>query len=488
MNEDIARKLESVKGLAGSGNILAETVKKMSDFLMTMEPGDIVRSDPPLAVAVPLATDLWYLWTHCNLMAKYYVKAKDDYSTPFDGDHFDYRPYMAVNLSFLTVLTGLKPLKICRDLYKQLSVDTYFDVYSMTIKNDWKNDGVYWINTSAFELWHKDKTPQYSSEGSTGYKRSPNDYVGYISFPVGQLGIMETISLMQETDLGGYKLTAIDTSTTLKDKYWPKLPPAFGDFNNPSPDGTPLLQDKDKPSLQSTPEIFPDAKNSNGNQLSGMNYCYGRHMIESAYLMPSTPILSQNTVNSDKTAAYAPTANLDVEIISTPLKQYSEDVKPKMWMRYWIHKDSTLPVPGEFMGILIRPVATPPHVWWFQESSPFVYAGNWMETDKLTSGVVTQVILEANRIDHGIGNQYYVKIQGCEVLITSTDFFTYSKGDRVAIVKLKTTNISNVEVDNLLPATKSFTWLDQEYLKKTDELLEKVNRVIVPMTFYKLKH
>jgi hypothetical protein len=298
---------------------------------------------------------------------------------------------------------------------------------------------------------------------------------------------MEVISLIQETDLSGYKFTAVDT-VTLKDKYWPKLPPAFGDFNNPSPDGTPLLQDKDKPSLQSTPEIFPDAKNSNGNQLSGMNYCYGRHMIESAYLMPSTPILSQNTVNSDKTAAYAPTANLDVEIISTPLKQYSEDVKPKMWMRYWIHKDSTLPVPGEFVGILIRPVATPPHVWWFQESSPFVYAGNWMETDKLTSGIVTQVILEKDRIDKGIGNQYYVKVQGCEVLITSTDFFTYSKGDRVAIVKLKTTNISNVEVDNLLPATKSFTWLDQEYLKKTDELLEKVNRVIVPMTFYKLKH
>jgi hypothetical protein len=146
-------------------------------------------------------------------------------------------------------------------------------------------------------------------------------------------------------------------------------------------------------------------------------------------------------------------------------------------MRYWIHKDSTLPVPGEFIGILCRPVATPPHVWWFQESSPFLYAGNWMETGNLTSGVITAVTREANRTDGGIGDEYKVKIQGCEVTVYSTDFYTYSVGDRAAILKL----------DSATAATKSFTWLDQDPFLQTEENTVITDYVIIPATFYKIK-
>jgi len=163
----------------------------------------------------------------------------------------------------------------------------------------------------------------------------------------------------------------------------------------------------------------------------------------------------------------------DVELFSSPMEKYTEDVKPKMWMRYWIHKSSQI-VPGEFVGILCKPNVAPPHVWWFQESSPFLYAGNWLETWNLTSGVVTEVTLEADRTDGQIGNQYKIKIQGCEVSIEASDFLLYSVGDRVAVVKM----------DSIETApTKSFTWLDQPTFKKEHEGELVTNFIIIPATF-----
>jgi hypothetical protein len=331
---------------------------------------------------------------------------------------------------------------------------------------------MFWINTVAFELWTKGKGMQYASDGpSKDFK--VNDYVGYISFPIGQLGVMEVVSLLQETELSGYKFTAYDNSGY----YWPKA--------------APTLEDKDKPKIQSTPEMFPDGKDSNGNILAGQNYCFGRHLIESAYLVPSTLVANQNARNSDGTTARAPVAKEDVELFSSKMAKYAEAVEPKLWMRYWIHKDSTLPVPGEFIGILCRPVAVPPHVWWFQESSPFLYAGNWMETGNLTSGIIISVLLEAERDDNGIGNQYDVKIQGCEVTVYSTDFYDYKVGDRVAILKLDSTATPTTD-EQKAAAKKSYTWLDQVYFKASDSDKDKntstTNYVIIPATFYKKKN
>jgi hypothetical protein len=346
-----------------------------------------------------------------------------------------------------------------RDLVKNLSERTYFDIYDMKWVTEWANNGIYWINTIAFEIWQNGLGQQYASDGPKGFKI--NDYVGYLTFPIGQLGVMEVISLIQETDLSGYDFEGVDAL----DNYLVKIP------------ASDTLTDDEKPSLQSTPALFPDMKDANGNALAGENYCYGRHLIESAYLVPDEIVDSQNEKNSSGETAYAPNPKLDVELFSSKMKQYPEDVKPKKWMRYWIHKDSTLPVPGEFIGILCRPVACPPHVWWFQESSPFVYAGNWVETGNLTSGVVTVVTLEADRTDGKIGNQYRVKIQGCEVIIEASDFLVYAVGDRVAVLKL----------DSIVTAaTKSFTWLDQPTFKSTDNLTEKITYLILPATFYKI--
>lgn len=444
-SENIARALASMKGLAGSGNILSKLVSDISDIVMTMEPGDFVNTKSGQKFAAPVASDLWYLFYHDNFLKKYHADESADFK------HYKYAPYLSTNLSFLSSLTGLKPLKIFADL-DSLGIDEGF---GEIIKPQYANNGMYWINTIAFEIWGKGISIQYASDGPKGF--NPNDYVGYLSFPIGQLGVMEVISLLQETELTGNQFVAVEGLST----YWPK--------------NVADLKDNDKPSLQSTPEMFPDAKNSNGNILSGQNYCYGRHLVENGYVVPDKPVPSQNSQNSDHSGAYGPTPSRDVELFSKKMEKYAETVEPKLWMRYWIHKDSTLPVPGEFIGILCRPVATPPHVWWFQESSPFLYAGNWLETGNLTSGIVTA---RATSMDWPT-YIYKVKVQGVEVWCYTTDFYEYGSGDRVALVKLDTTTAK---------ADKSFTWLDQKHLKVVDAGTVKVNYAIIPATFYKQRH
>lgn len=417
--EQVSRQLASMKGLAGSGNILSYFVEKIEGLVATMEPGDFVRSDTGNVSAAPVAADVWYLYYNENLLQGYF-------STGPDFLHFDYSDYLAENLAFLELLPGLKPLKVLTDL-DSLDIEEGF---GSIIPSQYENNGMYWVNTLAFELWNTGIGMRYASAGPKNFV--PNDYVGYIAFPVGQLGIMEVISILQETALSGYKFTAVDSNPA----YQKKEPPD--------------LTDDQKPSLQDTPEMFPDMKDSNGNAIAGQNYCFGRHIVESAYILKDR-----------------------CENVADKLKDY-EAVEPKMWMRYWIHKDDTLPVPGEFIGILTRPVSCPPHVWWFQESAPFLYAGNWVELNQLTSGVITAITDEGDRTDGGTGSQYTVKVQGCSILIDATDFFEYHVGDRVAIIKLDREK-----------ATESFAWHNQTRLKETDEGVKKTNFIIAPFTFYK---
>lgn len=455
--EELARKLESMKGLSGSGTVLSNAVRKLADFVGTMEPGDIVAGDN--ISAAPIGYDLWYLAFHQNMMQKYYDGT--------DFKYFKYDTYLSENLGFLSYLPGLKPLKVLTDLDTQFQIlapgerEHHYDLWSLNYQ--YANNGVYWINTAFFEFRPEGLSFEYPSEGSPGFKSNPNDYVGYIAFPIGQLGAMEVISLFTETDLTGYPFAAYASS---------------GYYHQKEPISD--LEDKYKPTVQSTPEMFPDAKDARGNALSGQHYCYGRHLIDAlGYYKPEDPASQQNEKNSDGSSAYAPVADRDVELWAANIKDYGEEIKPKLWMRYWIHKDSTFPVPGEFVGILVRPEATPPHVWWFQESSPFLYAGNWMETGNLTSGIVTGVTLEADRTDGGTGDLYKVKVQGCEIQIAASDYLRYSVGDRVAVLK----------TGSLAKADKSFASLNQTYLKDSDSytktLVINCLYVILPLTFYK---
>uniref|UniRef100_A0A6M3JCQ6 Uncharacterized protein n=1 Tax=viral metagenome TaxID=1070528 RepID=A0A6M3JCQ6_9ZZZZ len=436
---DVSAIIDSMKGISGSGNVLSQSIKNLVDFIGTLDPGDAIMGADQFPSTAPIGYDLWYLWTHSNFLANYFAHSGTE------GDHFNYTNYLAANLKALERLTGLRPLKILKNIPAPIaeggddwithSAGEGYDTWKM--QDEWFQNGVYWINTMAFELHPLDISNQYPSDGPKDF--DPNISVGYVTFPIGQLGVMEVISLMQETGLSGNRFAAVDSLST----YWPK--PALTD-----------VPESDKPALQTPPELFPAMKDGRGNALAGQNYCYGRHLVEDAYRVVAD----------------------GVELFSAAMGKYPEDVKPKFWMRYWIKQDDTFPVPGEFIGILVRPVAAPPHVWWFQESSPFLYAGHWMETWNLTSGVITEVILEAARTDSGVGNQYKVKIQGCEVIIDATDFLLYSVGDRVAVLKASSTAAAK---------TTSFRWLDQSVLKKTDEETVKTEYIIFPGTFYKLK-
>lgn len=421
-SEQISRIIASMKGLAGTGNVLSAAVDKIEGLVATMEPGDFVRSDTNTASAAPVSADLWYLFTTDNFLS-YYDKDPD-------LKHQDYKKYITDSLSFLPA--KLKPMRALKDLAQLIptTVTNVFAVFDMW--QEWANEGEYWVTAMAFELINKDKKIQNPSDGPKGYK--PNDYVGYLSFPIGQLGVMEVISLIQETKLRGYKLGGLEIHVKDTLKYTE----------------TPVSCEK---------AMFPP------ENYAGLNYCYGKHLVESGYRVPDEVI--------KETPEQSPVSR-DVEIFASK-DDRAEDIKPKKWFRYWINKDSKIPVPGEFVGIVVKPTAIPPHVWWFQESTPLLYAGNWVETVNLTSGHVKSVKLEADR-GSGVGNEYEVEVQGVVVKIYSTDFYLYAVGDRVAIVK----------IDSILTwPDKSFTWKNQTVFKKADKDTVKTNYVIIPAVFYR---
>jgi hypothetical protein len=395
-----------MKGVSGSANVLAKISELLKGANLTMEPGDFVGAGSPTHVsAAPIAYDLWYLHSHDNFLS-HYSQASDGYDD-----------YLSEAMGFLAKLVGLKPIKALKSLAQLVKVQVSTGHPVIQYRDAWANDGVYWINTLAFELW--------SSRGSIRYSSSQNanGYRGYISMPMGQLGVMEVISLFRETELSGYQ------------------------FNGS------MLKSDASPGAEETPvaprpaEMFPPTSNAANNG------CFGTHLVESAYLKKDE----------------------DFEWLASKLTAYAEDTDPKLWMRLWIKPGAKWPVPGEFVGILCKALATPPHVWWFQESNPFVYAGNWMDTWNLTSGVVTEVIAEEARTDSRKGNQYKVKIQGCEIYVESSDYFEYSVGDRVAILKTDSTSQC---ID------QSYTWNHIEAMTAADKGTTKYNYIIIPAVFY----
>ena len=415
----MAQLVSSKQGASGSGATLSQFVSALNR-IMTLDPGDYVNKGRGISIAAPVATDLWYLFYHFNMLADYYTE-----------EVVDYTEYLNENLQFLENLPGLKPLRILRSAgdLEVVTNGTFVEPY--VFKNQYTNNGVYWVNSLYWELIHPGVSLQDYSAGPKEF--DVNSYVGYIAFPVGQLGVMELITMVQETLLSGYKFSGGES------------PSSSGYVEKPaaSPDSDMA------PQSQVPGEMFPPVP-------ANLGKCYGLHLVDSAgYYVEKT----------------------STEFLATKVNYWGTDIAPKKWMRHWIHRESTYPVPGEFIGILCKPLVTPPHLWWFQESSPFLYAGGWVETGELTSGVITEVILEENRTDGGtVGNLYFVKIQGCEVAVESTDFFTYAVGERVVIVKIdeltETVADESTTVENMFLFTEA---------NKLDNLN---NYVIVPLSFY----
>ena len=419
--------VNSLKGISGTGRTLGRIAAMERLGLTSLEPGDIISKLQDIKVSIPIATDLWYIWSADNLMAHYHMEAKDQ-------NYYDFSAYIINNLGFLMVLPGLSPLKTLKDPGQVFRAELYY-AHSDTVRDQWVNNGQFWVNTLAFEMCPSWISIKYPSDGPEYFH--PNDYRGYFTFPVGQLGVMETISLIRETQLSGAKMQG---------EYY---------INPREP------QTGEAPNLSYPPKLMPDPSVSE----PGQNVCYGDHLIQSGYIMPE--------LSSDIPFSVAP--KRDLEYLATKPEGYIGTTEPKKWMRYWVHQHSKFPVPGEFIGILCKPITLPPHVWWFQESNPFLYAGNWVETHSLTSGVVVGITLEAERTDGRLGNLYSVKVQGCEVLVESSDFMEYSIGDRVAIAKLSSTVTTQSE---------SYSWLDQFELTSESYRTAVTEYRIIPLTFY----
>lgn len=409
--------INALKGVQGTGQLFGKMVDLIGGMgaRVALEPGDFARTGPePIHMSAPLAYDLWYLFNDVNLV--HHI-----------DPHTDSEVYVDENLKFLEdKLMGLKPLKA-------MTIDDMKNYAEETgelgapgsgsfrrIKDNWANEGAYFIQVMPFEMCQKGTGFAYDSDGPKGYAK--NEFVGHVTFPVGQLGIMEVISMFQETELEAE------------------------DFN---------LGDDEKPVIISEPEMFPPM------EFSGEARCFGKHLLASyGYIVPDD-MLSQVELMANCTI---------------PEKDYTKDISPKTWTRLWIKKSDKYPVPGEFIGILCKPMAVPPHVWWFQESTPLLYAGNWVETQNLTSGVITMVTLEAARTDGGIGDEYWVKVNGIEFIAYASDFRQYVVDDRVAVLKRWTTSAK---------ATRSFSWKDQR--DGTHPVKDQVSLefMIMPITFYK---
>jgi len=399
--------INALKGVQGTGQLLGRMagLLEKSGARRTLEPGDFFHSgDKPIRMSAPLAYDLWYLSNDVNLV--HHIDPGTDSGV-----------YVNENLKFLDdYLNGLKPMKAMTA--SDLRNDATYEYTISSYKDNWKNEGAYFIQVMPFEMCQKGTGFDYDSDGPSGY--SKEEFIGHVTFPVGQLGIMEVISVFQETELEAE------------------------DFS---------LEDDEKPVIIDDPQMFPPMEHA------GENRSFGKYLVDHGYLIPDQvkPV---------------------VEIMASPISErdYTQNVKPKSWTRLWIKKTDKYPVPGEFIGILIKPLSCPPHIWWFQESTPLLYAGNWVETQNLTSGVITMVTLEAVRIDNGIGDEYWVKVNGIEFIAYASDFRRYEVDDRVAVLKRCTTSAK---------ATRSFSWKDQRDGAHPVKSQVSLEFVILPITFYK---
>lgn len=358
MAGDISTLIGSLKGIVSSGGSLGQVAKLVKDYSGGIDPGDFVVGKH-IALAAPIAEDLWYLWNHVNGMT--WID-KDDTTQ----EYYDERlKFLAEKLGGIEALRGVtKSSDITRGIIPWDS--GYGFSYGA-----WQNNAEPWFQLMIFEILFHGQGFIRNDEDNT-----PEDAVGYISFPVGQLGVMEVISLIRES------LT----------------------------DATDFVIKDDESPVKDTPQLFPSYSRWE------MNKCYGVHLIESGYkeVVPNFIYYSKSTV---------------------PESDYGRDIAPKKWARLWITRKEKWPVPGEFVGIICK--ASPvPHCWWFQKSNPFLYAGNWFDTWDLTSGVIFDV---TEAIEHPVTGtsctEYLVKVHGRYVSVYSSDFLEYSVGDRVCIFK-----------------------------------------------------
>lgn len=424
------------KGVGGTGNLigqLARMVKTDEKKNIVMEPGDFVKSltgaGKPLAVSAPLAYDLWYLHNHVNLFT--WVN-EDESIDSYVSERLKFiQEKLTSDGNVIYPMLGLKDpeqLVHITDWSKWINLADYF-VHLMAFEIRVRNRPIQWdTNRERYVQVHKDVNVNgvTMKMKATVKEALPigDDWVGYLTFPIGQIGVMEQIAFFQEnwSDEEGHP------------QY---RPDAQEKVFNPRPT-----------------QLFPPKESAN-------THCYGDYLIE-GYKRSEDQYYGQQ---------------LEIGCAGIPAEAYGgKDVKPKGWLRLWIMRDDVFPVPGEFVGILCKPYPAPVHCWWFQESNPFLYAGNWVDTGNLSSGIVTARTLEEDREDGGIGDEYKILYHGIEITCYASDFYRYEVGERVAVLKVNSTKTK---------AERAFNHLDEKHYGEPENGETSTDYVIVPFTYYR---
>lgn len=317
----------------------------LSKAVIEIHPGDYVRpgtdESPGISLAAPIGYDVWYLFPTANIL-----NFDDDDRTNEILERLD---------PFLSKLQDIKPLKTLRN-FSDLSHTSW---WSWAASRDyWNNNAPYMIKEMRYETVLDGKGVKYYSKGQT------EGSIGYLAFPIGQLGVMEIVSIIGE-------------SVTESDSFSSELATVIGG------------------------RMMPPVHNKRG-------LCDGTHLIERGYVVQD-----------------------NVELMSADFEG-QETWSPHRWLRHWIQPEDTFPVPGEFVSLLAKPELY--HVWWFQETYPFLYSGNFFETEYYTSGTVKEVIVPDDESDEET-NIYKIWIRGYEMWLRPTDFYEYAVGERVAVIK-----------------------------------------------------
>jgi len=332
--------------------------------------------------------------------------------------------------SFFSEVDDAKPLKLPEDPPEpgtSMSSGGFGGSGVSSVTMDSGGAKEYVIKEARYEVFLKGNSS--ATYVSTGPKQQQSSYAGYIAFPVGPLGVMWGISLVTESAL------------------------SQGVSGNVRP------VDAENATVQGG-EILPPFDINRGG-------------------VAGEKLMSKGWLVEDETK---------VEILAEGFEGVDNPALHQ-WLRYWIPKDNTEIVPGELVAILCRP--WPLHCWWYQETSPFVYAGNWIETEFYTSGIVKEVQVideDFTPEENEVGNRYKVWVKNEEIIVKSTDFYEYEVDERVGLLKTWRES-ADAEYDmSMGPANSSsgqetnFNWRHLELLDTGGNLVEEW--VIVPAQFY----
>jgi hypothetical protein len=399
------------------------------DRLTQIDAGDTVITGVDgqytIASTLPVASDIWYLGISDSVL-------------PFRGENYqeDSTRILEIIRPMMDRLGGIKPLKSIQQ-YEDLSM--HLDVASMR----WfiETAAPYVIRETRYETWMLNRNTEYPSYGSIetseeGKRKNPEEsegnlYCGLLSFPIGPLGVMEVLSLWSET----------------MDSMIVNERPFAGTVPIHNPEGWMLYTDRPLDGLMSPMTDLNDQ-------------CPGVHLVERGYLI----------------------AQRDCEYPAKPVGN-ADDIYPFQSLRFYLHRNAVWPVPGELVVMQAKPFPT--HVWWFQETSPLLYSGNWVETNHYSSGIVVEKL---DPPEGSYGHAYKVNVRGVDLYLLATDFFEYEVGERVAVIRR--CDLGR-QTD---PSKGNFKWYEMENLIEREKERQRTpdqegvvisnNYTILPISFY----